>query len=249
MHDDQQGTAVVKLAALKNALKVVNKRMDNIIRVVVNGLGAAGLGCLRTLVNAGAGYLIGCDKTGIVVSGIPEAIKSIPHEELDSSAAATPTGTLREALRSADVFIGLSVGNVLKPTDLDLMEKDRIVFAMANPDPEVPPGPALERCRIFATGRSDLPNQINNLLSFPGIFRRGLDMQARDINKEMLLAASDAITGIIPDNTLSEEYIVPSVFDKQVVTRVAQAVAQAARQTGIARRREHKGTGPTDWGE
>ncbi len=236
MHDDQRGTAVVILAALRNALKVVNKRLEE-ARIVVNGLGAAGLGCVRTLIDAGAGYLIGCDKTGIVLAGPSHDLASLETKVLDGIANAPPQGSLQEALKGADVFIGVSAGNILTVSDLNLMKHDRIVFAMANPDPEIAPDLALPHCRIFATGRSDLPNQINNLLAFPGIFRGALDVQARTINKDMILAAAEAIADLIPEDTLSEEYIIPSVFDKQVVQRVSQAVAQAARQTGVARRR------------
>ncbi len=236
MHDDQQGTAVVILAALTNALKVVNKTMEN-IKIVVNGMGAAGIGCLRTLMAAGVGYLIGCDKHGIVVEGSPSDLAKISIEEMDKISLRPPTGTLAQALQDADVFIGVSAGNILNVSDLQTMAKNRIIFAMANPEPEIAPELARMHCRIFATGRSDLPNQINNLLAFPGIFRGTLDVQARDINKEMLLAAAKAIADLIPEDTLSEEYIIPSVFDKQVVKQVTKAVSQAARTTGVARRR------------
>jgi len=148
-----------------------------------------------------------------------------------------PKGTLRDALKGADVFIGLSVGNILTAEDLDVMAPDRIVFAMANPDPEVPPELAASHCRIFATGRSDYPNQINNALAFPGIFRGALDVQASEINEAMKLAAAKAIANAIPEDALSEDYIIPSLFDKEVVPRVARAVASAARVSGVARRR------------
>ena len=148
-----------------------------------------------------------------------------------------PQGTLRDALKGADVFIGLSVGNIVTAEDLDLMAADRIVFAMANPDPEAPPELAASHCRIFATGRSDYPNQINNALAFPGIFRGALDVQARNINEAMKLAAAKALAETIPPAALSDDYIIPSVFDKGVVPRVAKAVAAAARETGMARRR------------
>lgn len=236
MHDDQHGTGVVVLAALTNALQVVKKPLEH-VRVVVNGLGAAGLGCCRLLLAAGVGRLVGCDKAGILLAGESEELRNLRDDLPERVAGAQPMGTLQDALRGADVFIGLSVSNVLQPADLDLMDKDRIVFAMANPDPEIPPGLAMTRCRIFATGRSDLPNQINNLLGFPGIFRGALDVQARDINEPMLLAAADAIATLIPRDTLSEDYVIPSVFDKQVVKQVSEAVARAARTTGVARRR------------
>jgi malate dehydrogenase (oxaloacetate-decarboxylating) len=150
-------------------------------------------------------------------------------------------GTLRDALKGADVFIGLSVGHIVTAEDLDLMAADRIVFAMANPDPEVAPELAASHCRIFATGRSDYPNQINNALAFPGIFRGALDVQARDINEAMKLAAAKALAETILPAALSEDYIIPSVFDKEVVPRVAKAVAAAARETGVARRRTKLG--------
>jgi len=152
-----------------------------------------------------------------------------------------PQGSLQDALKGADVFIGLSVGHIVTAEDLDLMAADRIVFAMANPDPEVAPELAASHCRIFATGRSDYPNQINNALSFPGIFRGALDVQARDINEAMKLAAAKALAEAIPSAALSEDYIIPSVFDKAVVPRVAKAVAAAARETGVARRRNRPG--------
>jgi malate dehydrogenase (oxaloacetate-decarboxylating) len=236
MHDDQHGTAVALLAALTNALVVVGKTIDQ-IRVVVNGLGAAGTACCRMLLAAGVSHLLGCDKEGIILHGDAEQLRAC---RTDLSACFTrerPLGRLKDALRGADVFIGLSVGNVLKAEDLELMVKDRIVFAMANPDPEVSPELALSHCRIFATGRSDFPNQINNALVFPGIFRGALDVQATEINESMKLAAARALADAIPKAALSEDYIIPSVFDKDVVPRVARAVAAAARDTGAARRR------------
>lgn len=234
MHDDQHGTAVVLLAALTNALAVVGKPMDE-VRVVVNGLGAAGTACCRILLAAGVSHLLGCDKEGIILQGDPVHLRAC---RTDLSACLTqPRGTLRDALKNADVFIGLSVGNLLNADDLELMVPDRIVFAMANPDPEVPPELALSHCRIFATGRSDFPNQINNALAFPGIFRGALDVQANEINEPMKLAAARALAEAIPRAALSEDYIIPSVFDKDVVPRVARAVAAAAHASGAARRR------------
>lgn len=235
MHDDQHGTAVVILAALKNALKVTKKRFED-VRVVVNGLGAAGRTCCKTLLAAGVSHLVGCSRRGIVLSGDPAWLRACRDDLSVCIREERPTGTLLDALKGADVFIGLSVGNVLLPEDLELMAPDRIVFAMANPDPEIAPNLALSRCRVFATGRSDYPNQINNVLAFPGMFRGALDVQARDINEAMILAAAQAIADIIPEAILSEDYIVPSVFDKQVVPRVSKAVAQAAREAGVARR-------------
>ncbi len=237
MHDDQHGTAVVVLAALKNALRVVGKQMRE-AHVVVNGLGAAGLGCCRLLLAAGVGHLAGCDKAGVLLAGDTELIRNRRQDLPELVKQAEPSGTLQDALKRADVFIGLSAGNIVQPGDLELMDQDRIVFAMANPDPEIAPELAAPLCRVFATGRSDLPNQINNLLGFPGIFRGALDVQASDINESMLLAAADAIAGAIPEDTLSEDYVVPSAFDRTVVERVSKAVAQTARGTGVARRRQ-----------
>ena len=236
MHDDQHGTAVVLLAALTNALTVTGKRIGD-IRVVVNGLGAAGTACCRMLLAAGLSHLIGCEARGIVLRGDGEQLRACRTDLAACITHDRPQGSLRDALKGADVFIGLSVGNVVTAEDLDLMAADRIVFAMANPDPEVPPQLAASHCRIFATGRSDYPNQINNALAFPGIFRGALDVQARDINEAMKLAAAKALAETIPASALSEDYIIPSVFDKDVVPRVAKAVAAAARNTGVARRR------------
>jgi len=235
MHDDQHGTAVVILAALTNALKVVKKRLDE-IRVVVNGLGAAGQACCQMLLAAGVHHLIGCGWRGIVLTGSPDQLRACRADLGACIHDDRPAGTLQDALKGADVFIGLSVGNILRPEELDLMAPDRIVFAMANPDPEIAPELGVMHARIFATGRSDYPNQINNALAFPGLFRGALDVQARDINEPMRLAAAQAIADLIPDSALGEDYIIPSVFDKEVVKRVSRAVGMAARESGIARR-------------
>lgn len=236
MHDDQHGTAVVLLAALSNALKVTGKQLEQ-VRIVVNGLGAAGTACCRILLAAGAAHVLGCDKEGIILYGEAEQLRACRTDLRACLTRESPKGTLRDALKGADVFIGLSVGNVVTADDLDLMVPERIVFALANPDPEVSPELGVSRCGIFATGRSDYPNQINNALAFPGIFRGALDVQAGEINEAMKLAAAQAIARVIPEHTLSEDYIIPSVFDKDVVPRVARAVAAAARASGVARRR------------
>jgi malate dehydrogenase (oxaloacetate-decarboxylating) len=236
MHDDQHGTAVVLLAALTNALKVTGKQLDQ-VRIVVNGLGAAGTACCRILLAAGATHLLGCDKEGIILYGEAEQLRACRTDLRACLTRERPRGELRDALKGADVFIGLSVGNVLTGDDLDLMAPNPVVFALANPDPEVPPELGVSHAAIFATGRSDYPNQINNALAFPGIFRGALDVQTSEINETMKLAAAQAIANVIPENTLSEDYIIPSVFDKEVVPRVARAVAAAARATGVARRR------------
>jgi malate dehydrogenase (oxaloacetate-decarboxylating) len=244
MHDDQHGTAVAILAALTNALAVTGKQLER-VRVVVNGMGAAGTACCRMLLAAGVSHLLGCDKEGIVLSGDMEQLRACRTDLTACLSRGRPTGTLSDALQGAEVFIGLSVGHVLTGRDLDRMAPDRIVFAMANPDPEVSPEVALSHCRIFATGRSDYPNQINNALAFPGMFRGALDVQAREINEPMKLAAAKALAGTIPAGSLSEDYIIPSLFDKEVVPRVARAVAAAARESGVARRRAKSPGGST----
>ena len=235
MHDDQHGTAVVILGALLNALKVT-RRTINEITVVVLGLGAAGTACCELLLGAGVTRLKGCDKQGLVLDRPVEEL--LPHRHMLRSIIPydQPTGTLQDALKDAHVIIGLSSANILKPEDLALMAKDPIVFALANPDPEILPEVAIPHCRVYASGRSDYPNQCNNLLSFPGIFRGALDVQAKTINEPMLIAAAHALSKMIPDSALSEEYIIPSVFDKQVVPKVAKAVSQAAIDSGVARR-------------
>jgi malate dehydrogenase (oxaloacetate-decarboxylating) len=240
MHDDQHGTAVVLLAALTNAVKVIKRSLEE-VRVVVNGLGAAGIACCRILLAAGVSHLIGCDREGIVLMGDTEDLRAA---RTDLSACITrgrPRGTLKDALRGADVFIGVSAGNILTVDELELMAPERVVFAMANPDPEIDPKLGDQYSRIFATGRSDFPNQINNALAFPGIFRGALDVQAREINETMKLAAARAIADVVPESALSEDYIIPSLFDKEVVPRVAKAVAAAARETGVARRKAKVG--------
>jgi malate dehydrogenase (oxaloacetate-decarboxylating) len=240
MHDDQHGTAVVLLAALQNALKVVGKDLKA-IKVVVNGLGAAGTACCRILLAAGVRHLNGCDRQGAVLLASGDALSKAQTDLRSCIHFDKPFQTLREAMTGADVFIGVSAANILKPDDLQAMAEDRIVFVMANPDPEIAPEVAAPLCRILATGRSDYPNQVNNLLAFPGIFRGALDVRAREINEHMKLAAARAIAGVIPYDHVSEDYIVPSVFDKRVVRAVARAVARAAYDTGVARRRKRDG--------
>lgn len=236
MHDDQHGTAVALLAALMNGLKVVGKDMSK-IKVVVNGLGAAGTACCKILLAAGVEHLIGCDRKGAVLEAVGTGLEAARSNVRMVMRFDEPFSTLKEVLKGADVFIGVSVGNLLEPADLEQMAPDRIVFAMANPEPEISPALALPHCRVLATGRSDYPNQVNNLLAFPGIFRGALDVRAKAINEEMKLAAATAIAETIPEDHLTEDYIVPSVFDKKVVRVVAKAVAEAAVETEVARRR------------
>ncbi len=236
MHDDQHGTAVVLLAALKNALKVVKKDISR-IRIVVSGAGAAGIACSQILLTAGAKRLFICNRKGAVYSS---EFNPMPVNLLPAIRESEPLMTLREALSGADVFIGLSAGNLLSIKDIESMAKDRIVFAMANPDPEVDPYKAVKVCRIFATGRSDFPNQINNALAFPGIFKGALQVRARTINEAMKAAAAEAIAGLITEEQLGEEYIVPSIFDKRVVEAVSKAVALAAIKTKVARKKSQE---------
>ncbi len=235
MHDDQHGTAVVILGALLNALKITGRLIQE-ITVVVVGLGAAGIACCELLVSAGVTKLRGCDKQGWVLNRPGKELLNNRHNLRSLIRYESASGSLQKALKGAHVVIGLSTANVLKPEDLALMNNNPIVFALANPDPEISPELAISHCRVYASGRSDYPNQCNNLLSFPGIFRGALDVQAKTINEPMLLAAAVALSQMVPASTLNEEYILPSVFDKQVVPKISKAVAQAAIDSGVARR-------------
>jgi malate dehydrogenase (oxaloacetate-decarboxylating) len=233
-HDDQHGTAVVMMAGLLNALKVTGKDIGS-IRVVVVGVGAAGVSCCKMLLAAGVKDLIAVDREGAIVSG-----RTYENDMWNWLAARTNpnslTGCLSDVIAGADVFIGVSGPGVLKVEDLLTMAEDRIVFAMANPEPEIDPELAEPHVRVLATGRSDYPNQINNVLCFPGIFRGALDCRARLINEEMKLAASRAIASVITDEEVHENYIIPSIFNEKVVESVRSAVISAAIETGVARR-------------
>jgi malate dehydrogenase (oxaloacetate-decarboxylating) len=233
-HDDQHGTAVVTLAALINALKIVGKRMED-LRVVVNGIGAAGVACAKIIMQAGCRSIVGCDSRGIVHQG-REGLNVSKQWFAEHTNPDGRTGGLSEAVSGADLFLGLSVPGVLTVEHLDSMAEDPIVFAMANPTPEIMPEQAYGHARIIATGRSDYPNQINNVLCFPGIFRGALDVRAREINEEMKLAAARAIAGVITEEELSEDYIIPSVFDERVAPAVAETVADVGKESGMARR-------------
>jgi malate dehydrogenase (oxaloacetate-decarboxylating) len=233
-HDDQHGTAVVVLAALINALKLVGKRMSD-IKVVVCGIGAAGAACTKILLAAGVKRVIGCDRAGIIHRGRKD-MNWLKTWYAEHTNAEGETGTIRDAMRGADVFLGLSAPGLITAEDVQQMAKDAIVFAMANPTPEIMPEQAEPHVAVMATGRSDYPNQINNVLCFPGIFRGALDARASQINEEMKLAAAHAIAGIIAPDELHAEYIIPSVFDKRVADAVARAVDAAAHFTGVARR-------------
>jgi malate dehydrogenase (oxaloacetate-decarboxylating) len=233
-HDDQHGTAVVTLAALINSLKIVGKEMRD-LKVVVNGIGAAGVACAKILMSAGVENIVGCDSKGIVHEG-REGLNASKQWFAQHTNPEDLSGNLTDAVKGADLFLGLSVPGVLTVEHLKSMNEDPIVFAMANPDPEIRPEEAFGHARIIATGRSDYPNQINNVLCFPGIFRGALDVRAREINEEMKLAAADAIANVIPDEDVSEDYVIPSVFDERVAPAVAEAVAEKAKETGMARR-------------
>ena len=233
-HDDQHGTAAVMTAALINALKIVGKKLKN-IKVVFNGVGAAGTACKNMLLHLGVKNIVGCDRKGALVTTRND-LNDSKREYAESTNPNKETGSIYDVIKGADVFVGLSAPNILGINDLKKMNKKPIVFAMANPIPEIMPEIATPYAAIMATGRSDYPNQINNLLAFPGIFRGALDCLASDINKEMNLAAAYAIANMIDEKSLSADYIVPSVFNQQVVEAVAKAVKKAARETGVARK-------------
>ncbi len=233
-HDDQHGTAVVVLAALINSLKIIGKNIED-LKVVVNGVGASGVACAKIMLSAGVTNLVGCDSRGIVHKE-REGLNASKQWFAENTNPEGRTGDLADALEGADLFLGLSVPDVLTVDHLKTMNEDPIVFAMANPDPEIRPEVALGHARIIATGRSDYPNQINNVLCFPGIFRGALDVRARGIDEGMKLAAAEAIAGVIPEENVSEDYIIPSVFDERVAPAVAEAVAEAARESGMARK-------------
>jgi malate dehydrogenase (oxaloacetate-decarboxylating) len=236
-HDDQHGTAVVVLAALINALKIVKKQMMD-LKVVVSGVGAAGVACSKILMAAGVKNIIGFDRLGALYKGRTEHMNYMKDWFSENTNPLGFKGSIREALHSADLYLGLSGPGTVEASDLSCMARDPIVFAMANPTPEIMPEEAAPYVRIMATGRSDYPNQINNVLCFPGIFRGALDSRAVDINEEMKLAAAHALADVIAPNELNEEYIIPGVFNPKVAESVAQAVAKAAHKTGVARKQK-----------
>jgi len=235
-HDDQHGTAVVVMAGLINALKIVGKRFED-LKVVCSGVGAAGTAVTKMLLNAGVRNIIGYGRAGALYRGGPGATDNPARKWYSENTNPEGfRGSLVEALEGADVFIGLSSPGLVPGEAIAKMARDPIVFAMANPVPEIMPEEAAPYARIIATGRSDYPNQINNVLCFPGLFRGVLDSGAREINEEMKLAAAQAIAGVVSERHLHEDYIIPGVFDKRVVRNVAKAVARAALRTGVARR-------------
>ena len=233
-HDDQHGTAVITLAGLTNALKIVGKKMED-IHVVVNGAGAAATAITKLLISRGLKNVILCDRKGAIYEG-REGLNSAKEEMAKITNPEKKAGSLADVIVGADVFIGVSAPGVLTADMVATMAKDPVVFACANPTPEILPDEAKKAgVAVMATGRSDFPNQVNNVLAFPGIFRGALDVRASDINDEMKIAAANAIAGIVSDEELNPEYILPDAFDNRVGPAVAAAVAQAARDTGVAR--------------
>ena len=234
-HDDQHGTAIITLAGLTNALKLVGKKKEE-VRVVVNGAGAAAISITRLLLTAGVKNITLCDRKGAIYEGRAEGMNPVKEEMAKVTNLEKKSGSLADMLVGADVFIGVSAPGMVTPEMVKTMNKDAIIFACANPTPEIFPDDAKAGgARVVATGRSDFPNQINNVLAFPGIFRGAFDVRAKDINDEMKLAASKALADLITDEELNEDYIIPKAFDPRVGKAVAAAVAEAARKTGVAR--------------
>jgi malate dehydrogenase (oxaloacetate-decarboxylating) len=227
---------VVVLAALLNALRIVKKDLRR-LRVVVTGVGAAGTATIKILLSSGVKDIVGVDEFGAIHRGRTRGMDFMKRWVASATNSRQLTGSLAEVIVGADVFIGLSVPRLLGAREVRRMARNAIVFAMANPEPEIRPEEAERHVRVMATGRSDYPNQINNVLCFPGFFRGLLDSRARTVNDEMKLAAARAIAGCVGRGELSEEYIIPSVFNKNVATAVAEAVARSAHATGVARRR------------
>ena len=233
-HDDQHGTAVVTVAAMLNALKVVGKEIGE-VKAVVNGAGAAGSACTKLLMALGLKNVVVCDKMGALVPGLA-GMTEAQAQLAEVTNPQRQSGTLADVIQGADVFMGFSAPNVLPGDMVRTMAQDPVIFACANPTPEIFPEEALAAgAKVVGTGRSDYPNQINNVLVFPGIFRGALDVRASDINDEMKVAAAKAIASLIPDSELRADNIIPSAFDPRVAKAVAAAVAQAARETGVAR--------------
>ncbi len=233
-HDDQHGTAVITLAGLQNALKVVGKRKED-VKIVTSGAGAAAIAIVKLLLSAGFQNITMCDRKGAIYKG-REGLNWIKEEMAEVTNLDRKSGTLADQLVGADVFIGVSAPGMVTKEMVSTMNRDAIIFACANPTPEIFPDEAKAGgAKVISTGRSDYPNQINNVLAFPGIFRGAFDVRASDINEEMKMAAAQALAGLISDEELNEDYIIPAAFDPRVGPAVAQAVAAAARRTGVAR--------------
>ncbi|EZP76922.1 malate dehydrogenase [Parageobacillus genomosp. 1] len=234
-HDDQHGTAIVTAAGLTNALKVVQKRLNE-CKVVINGAGAAGIAITKLLLSMGVSDIILCDSKGAIYENRPYGMNAMKETIAKQTNRTRAQGTLKDVIKGADIFIGVSVGGALTPEMVRSMNDNAIVFALANPVPEIMPDEAKAAgAAIVATGRSDLPNQVNNVLAFPGIFKGALRVRASEINEEMKLAAASAIAGLIGPEELTNDYVIPNPFDKRVVEAVAEAVARAAIRTGVAR--------------
>ena len=235
-HDDQHGTAVIVLAGLINALKVVRKKKEE-VNVVISGAGAAGISIAKMLLSYGFGNIVICDMRGIIYKGRTEGMNPVKEEMAECTNPEGKTGTLADALCGADVFIGVSAPGLVTADMVRSMNPDPVIFACANPVPEIFPDEAKAGgAAVVSSGRSDYPNQINNVLAFPGIFRGAFDCRAKTINDEMKLAAAEALAGLVPDDELSADYIIPKPFDERVDNAVAAAVADAARSTGAARK-------------
>jgi malate dehydrogenase (oxaloacetate-decarboxylating) len=234
-HDDQHGTAIVTAAGLVNALKLINKKITE-IKVVANGAGAAGIAIIKLLHSYGVRDIIMCDTKGAIYEGRPQGMNDVKAEVAKFTNRDNLTGSLADVIKGADVFIGVSVEGALTKEMVASMNKDAIIFAMANPNPEIMPHVAKEAgARVVGTGRSDFPNQVNNVLAFPGIFRGALDVRATHINEAMKVAAVEAIASLINESELNEDYVIPAPFDPRVAPAVAAAVAKAAMETGVAR--------------
>ena len=234
-HDDQHGTAVITLAGLTNALKVVGKRKET-VRVVINGAGAAAIAICKLLLAAGVKDVTLCDRNGAIYAGREKGMNGVKEEMARVTNLQKRAGSLAEVLAGADVFIGVSAPGAVTTEMVQTMNRDAILFACANPTPEIFPDEAKAGgAKVVATGRSDFPNQINNVLAFPGIFRGAFDVRASDINEAMKVAAAEALAGLISDEELNADYIIPAAFDPRVGRTVAAAVAQAARDSGVAR--------------
>ncbi|GMG79642.1 NAD(P)-dependent malic enzyme [Bacillus safensis] len=234
-HDDQHGTAIVTVAGLVNALKLSGKSMSS-IKVVANGAGAAGIAIIKLLYHFGVRDIIMCDTKGAIYEGRPNGMNAVKNEVAKFTNQDRKEGSLEEVIEGADVFIGVSVAGALTKEMVGKMAKDPVIFAMANPNPEIMPEDAhAAGASVVGTGRSDFPNQVNNVLAFPGIFRGALDVRATHINEEMKFAAVEAIASLVSDEELSAEYVIPAPFDARVAPAVAKAVAKAAMETGVAR--------------
>lgn len=234
-HDDQHGTAIITLAGLMNALKVTGKELDR-VKIVMNGAGAAAIAIAKLLLTSGAKDVTMCDRTGAIYEGRETGMNPVKEEMAKITNLRKEKGSLADIVKGADVFIGVSAPKALTVDMVKTMNQDAIVFACANPTPEIFPDEAKAGgAKVVATGRSDFPNQINNVLAFPGIFRGAFDVRAKDINDEMKIAAAKALAGLISDEELNEDYIIPAAFDERVGGTVAKAVAKAARESGVAR--------------